>query len=201
MPLDTSGYSGFSIRLGPADVETPQALEIRVDPAANNGADLTCIYTSVLRFAAIGESENAWLRGSLVGRLPTLGRQWSSISRGPGWTGFRGATAVLSLASIFNAGVANFAGWAVDAAIVEPMIPIGTPEPDDHLQIQALLAVRDVDGILIGSRIKSRFSAPRSLSDPRMQVRSRALSARHRPHETPLAPEVAFSRGVRSWQA
>jgi hypothetical protein len=55
---------------------------------------------------------------------------------------------VLSLASIFNAGVANFAGWAVDAAIVEPMIPIGTPEPDDHLQIQALLAVRDVDGIL-----------------------------------------------------
>jgi hypothetical protein len=86
MPLDTSGYSGFSIRLGPADVETPQALEIRVDPAANNGADLTCIYTSVLRFAAIGESENAWLRGSLVGRLPTLGRQWSSISRGPGWT-------------------------------------------------------------------------------------------------------------------
>jgi hypothetical protein len=148
MPLDTSGYSGFSIRLGPADVETPQALEIRVDPAANNGADLMCIYTGVLRFAAIGQSETAWLRGSLVARLPTLGRRWSSISRGQDWTGFRGATAVLSLASIFNAGVANFAGWAVDAAIVEPMIPIGAAEPDDHLQIQALLAVRDVDGIL-----------------------------------------------------
>jgi hypothetical protein len=70
------------------------------------------------------------------------------ISRGPDWTGFRGATAVLSLASIFNAGVANSAGWAVDAAIVEPMVPIGVSEPDDHLQIQALLAVRDVDGIL-----------------------------------------------------
>jgi hypothetical protein len=128
-------------------------------------------------------------REAMVQHFPRAGLDWLP------------ATAVLSLASIFNAGVANFAGWAVDAAIVEPMIPIGTPEPDDHLQIQALLAVRDVDGILIGSRIKSRFSAPRSLSDPRMQVRSRALSARHRPHETPLAPEVAFSRGVRSWQA
>src|SRR5215211_6471655 len=70
IPLDTSGYSGFSIRLGPADVETPQALEIRVDPAANNGADLMCIYTGVLRSAAIGQSETAWLRGSLVARLP-----------------------------------------------------------------------------------------------------------------------------------
>lgn len=147
MPLDTSGYSGFSIKLGPADVETPQALEIRVDPATNNGADVLCIYTGVLRFAAVGQSD-AWLRGSLIARLPTLGRQWSSISRGPDWTGFRSATAVLSLASIFNAGAANFAGWAVDAAIVEPMIPIGVAEPDDHLQIQALLAVRDVDGIL-----------------------------------------------------
>jgi hypothetical protein len=62
-------------------VETPQALETRVDPTANNGADVMCIYTGVLRFAAIGQSETAWLRGSLVARLPTLGRQWSSISR------------------------------------------------------------------------------------------------------------------------
>lgn len=148
MPLDTSGYDDFEIGLGAGDVETPQALEIRVDPGANNGADVMCIYTGVLRFAAVGASESAWSRGSLVARIPTPGRRWSSISRGPEWTGFRGATAVLSLASIFNAGVANFAGWAVDAAIVEPIAPIGVPEPDDHLRIQALLAVRDSDGIL-----------------------------------------------------
>lgn len=148
MPLDTSGYDAFEIGLGPQDVETPQVLEIRVDPGANNGANLMCIYTGVLRFAAIGASETAWLRGSLTARIPTPGRRWSSIPRGPEWTGFRGATAVLSLASIFNAGVANSAGWAVDAAIVEPIAPIGVPESDDHLRIQALLAVRDTDGIL-----------------------------------------------------
>ncbi len=148
MPLDTSGYDSFEIHLGPGDVETPQVLEIRVDPGSNNGADVMSIYTGVLRFAAVGSSESAWSRGSLVARIPTPGRRWSSISRGPEWTGFRGATAVLSLASIFNAGVANFAGWAVDAAIVEPIVPVGVPEPDDHLQIQALLAVRDSDGIL-----------------------------------------------------
>lgn len=148
MTLDTSGYDDFEIGLGPDDVETPQVIEIRVEPGANNGANLMCVYTGVLRFAAVGASESAWSRGSLGARIPTPGRRWSSISRGPDWTGFRGATAVLSLASIFNAGVANFAGWAVDAAIVEPIVPIGVPEPDDHLRIQALLAVRDTDGIL-----------------------------------------------------
>jgi len=102
----------------------------------------------VLRFGAIGTSDTAWSRGSLVARIPTPGRRWSSISRGPEWTGFRGATAVLALASIFHAGAGNLVGWAVDAAIVEPFIPIGVPEPDDYVRIQALLAICGTEGIL-----------------------------------------------------
>lgn len=148
MPLDTSGYDAFEIGLGPEDVETPQVLEVRVDPHENNGADVLCTYTGVLRFAAVGNSESEWRRGSLVARIPTPGRRWSSISRGPEWTGFRGGAAVVSLASIFNAGVADSAGWAVDAAIVEPIAPIGVPEPADHLRIQALLAVRETGGVI-----------------------------------------------------
>jgi hypothetical protein len=148
MPLDTSGYDEFEIELGPGDVETPQALEFRVDPHANHGAGVMCAYTGVLRFAAIGTSDSTWSRGSLVARIPTPGRRWSSISRGPDWTGFRGATAALSPASIFHAGQGNLVGWAVDAAIVEPFVPIGVPEPDDYLRIQALLAVCGTQGIL-----------------------------------------------------
>ena len=157
MPLDTTGYDAFEIGLGPADVETPQVLEVRVDPHENAGADVLCIYTGVLRFAAVGDSESAWRRGSLVARVPTQGRRWSGISRGSEWTGFRAGTAVLSLASIFNAGPANFAGWAVDAAVVEAFAPNGVPEPDDHLRIQALLAVRDTDGVLF--RLSYQVSA------------------------------------------
>ena len=148
MPLDTSGYDEFTIELGLGDVETPQALAFRVDPDANHGAGVMCTYTGVLRFAAMGTSNSTWSRGSLVARIPTPGRRWSSISRGPEWTGLRGATVVLSLASIFNAGVSNLVGWAVDAAIVEPFIPIGVSEPDDYLRIQALLAVCGTEGIL-----------------------------------------------------
>jgi len=62
--------------------------------------------------------------------------------------GFRGATAILALGSVFHAGAGNLVGWAVDAAIVEPFIPIGVPEPDDYLRVQALLAVCGTEGIL-----------------------------------------------------
>ena len=61
---------------------------------------------------------------------------------------FRDGTATVSLAAVYNAGVANHAGWAVDAARVEAVSPSGALPPEDHLQIQALLAVRDTDGIL-----------------------------------------------------
>lgn len=46
------------------------------------------------------------------------------------------------------AGTANYAGWVVDAAIVEAVTPVAVPQPDDHLQIQALIAERDSDGYL-----------------------------------------------------
>jgi hypothetical protein len=103
-----------------------------------------------LRFAAKGTSEDNWDRGSLVANIPTAGRRWnaSSIYRGPGWTVFRGGTATVSLAAIYNAGVANHAGWAVDAAQIEAVSFITEFGYEDHLQLQALLAVRDTDGIL-----------------------------------------------------
>ena len=62
---------------------------------------------------------------------------------------FRDGAATVSLAAIYNAGAANYAGWAVDAAQVEAVaytVPSVAGPP--HLQLQALLAVRDSDGIL-----------------------------------------------------
>ena len=149
MPLDTTGYTDFRIDVGPDDVETPQALELRVDPAMNAGADILCFYSGIFRFAAKGTSEDKWERGSLFARVPTGGRNWSnpSMYRGPGWTVFRGGTVTLSLASIYNAGSANYAGWAVDAAQIEAKSAVGIGV-EDHLEIQAHLAVRDEDGVL-----------------------------------------------------
>jgi len=151
MPLDTAGYTDFKIILGLGDVATPQALEVQVDPALNSGADTLCSYSGVFMFAAKGTAEDHWDRGSLLAQIPTAGRRWSSASvfRGPGWTVFRGGTSTLSLASIYNAGVANYAGWAVDAAQIEATSGISEfGEITDHLQVEALLAVRDADGIL-----------------------------------------------------
>jgi hypothetical protein len=149
MPLDTTGYTDFFISVGMENIETSQVLEVQVNPALNAGADILCFYSGILKFAAKGKSADEWERGSLVARVPTAGRNWSnpSVSRGPGWTVFRGATATLSLASIYNAGEANYAGWAVDAAQVEAK-KVDNIGAEDHLQIQALLAVRDTDGVL-----------------------------------------------------
>lgn len=44
----------------------------------------------------------------------------------------RGGTATLSLATIYNAGVANYGGWAVDAAQVEAVSP---PQLEPRLEI------------------------------------------------------------------
>jgi hypothetical protein len=41
--------------------------------------------------------------------------------------------------------VANNAGWAVDAAALELIVPV---KFEEHLEIQALIAVSDTDGIL-----------------------------------------------------
>ena len=127
MPLDTTGYKDFGLGLGPADVELPQVVEVQVDPARNAGADVICFYSGILKFAAKGTSEDEWDRGSLNAPVLTGGRQWtpSLAFGGPGWTVFRGGTATLSLASIYNAGVANYAGWAVDAAQVEAVASAG----------------------------------------------------------------------------
>jgi hypothetical protein len=150
MALDPAGYTDFNIGLEPGDVEAPQALELQVDPAMNSGADILCFYSGILRFAAKGTSVDDWDRGFLNARLPTAGRNWTASSmQRRGWTVFRGGTATVSLASIYNAGVANYAGWAVDAAQVEAFAGMSEfGEVLDHLRIQARLAVRDTDGIL-----------------------------------------------------
>ena len=159
MPINTNGYRDFGIGLGVNDVAYPHSLEIRIDPQLNNGADVLCLYTGTLVFAAKGKTAQAWHRGSMAARVPTPGRRWSptTIARGPGWTIFMDGSVVLSLASIYNAGTANYAGWAVDAAIVEAVTPAAVPQPDDHLQIQALIAVRDSDGYL--NRLAYQVSA------------------------------------------
>ena len=150
MPLDTTGYTSFSVDLGVADVAEPQALEVRIDPALNDDADVLCVYTGTLMLEVQGTAQQNWTRGNLVARVPTPGRLWqpASADHGSGWTTFRDGSVVVSLASIYNAGVSNYAGWAVDAARVEAVAPQGALPPEDHVQIQALLAVRDIDGIL-----------------------------------------------------
>jgi hypothetical protein len=151
MSIDTTGYQDFVITLGPADVETPQVLEVRVDPAINGGADVLCFYSGVLKFGQKGTATDHWDRGALYARFPTGSRRWfgpQSIQGGPGWTRFIDGTVTVSLAAIYNAGVANYAGWAVDAAMLEATHLSPAVGGEDHLQLQALLAVRDTDGIL-----------------------------------------------------
>jgi hypothetical protein len=151
MSIDTTNYGDFIVTLGPADVETPQVLEVRMDPAINGGADVLCFYSGVLKFAQKGTSEDHWDRGALYARFPTGSRKWfgqGSIQGGPGWTRFIDGTVTVSLAAIYNAGVANNAGWAVDAAMLEATHLSPAVGGEDHLQLQALLAVRDTDGIL-----------------------------------------------------
>ena len=142
MPIDTTGYTTFAIDLDIGDVAEPQALEVRIDPTLNDGAEVLCVYTGTLLFGVQGTAVENWSRGNLVARIPTPGRLWkpASSDHGPGWTVFRDGTATVSLAASYNAGVANHAGWAVDAARVEAVSPSGALPPEDHVQIQALLA-------------------------------------------------------------
>jgi hypothetical protein len=149
MPLNTDGYRDFSVAVQPSEVYSPHVLEVRVDPGLNNGADVLCIYSGVMTLSqpVKGTSQSAWRRGDLNAGFPTGSRKWQGpgVSRGPGWTAFRDGAAILMLSSIYNAEVANHAGWAVDAAIVEPITQINE---GDHLRIHALLAVRDSDGYI-----------------------------------------------------
>jgi hypothetical protein len=134
-----------------SQVVRPQALEIRIDPNRNDGSDVLCIYTGVfdLRTAAKGTG-GEWARGNVTARIPTPGSRWTtenSLNRGPGWTAFVEGTVVVSLASIIDDGAANYAGWAVDEALVRATVPTAN-QPDDHLQVAALVALRDTDGYL-----------------------------------------------------
>jgi hypothetical protein len=149
MPLDREGYRDFNITAGLGNVRTPHVMEVRVDPGLNNNADVLCFYSGVIELSesVVGTSSN-WRRGSLIVHFPTGNRKWfrGGVQGGPGWTLFLDGTAILLLASIMNDNVANNAGWAVDAAIVEPTTLIPQVGGEDYLSLQALLAVRDSDG-------------------------------------------------------
>jgi hypothetical protein len=151
--LDLSGYNQFVATV--EGIENPLALDVRVDPASNKGANLLSIYTGTVilgkPFFGLGESEGPtssdWSRGILRFDVPTLGRIWGAfpLEGLPDTftaTFFHGGTVVVSLASIFNRTVANNAGWAVDGADLRALAG-----QDIGLQIEAKLAVRD-DGFL-----------------------------------------------------
>jgi len=156
MLLDDRNYRDFApIRLSEANIAHPSVVEVHVDPTLNNGADILCTYTGTLMFARKGEKAG-WIRGSLFaalgldrngrpGGVATGGRKWTSRDREAGWTRFRDGSIVLSLAAVYNVNVANNAGWAVDAAAVELIVPV---KFEEHLEIQALIAVSDTDGVL-----------------------------------------------------
>jgi hypothetical protein len=147
MPLDDRNYRDFRVRLMPDDVASPSITEVRVDPALNDGANILCFYGGTLLMSQKGESSR-WIRGFLNAPVYTAQRQWSPKDRGAGWTRFRDGSVTVSLAAIYNVNEANNAGWAVDAAEMSAIDTTHLHPLDDHLEIRALLAVSDSDGIL-----------------------------------------------------
>lgn len=138
-------------------IENPLAMDVRVDPATNGGANVLSIYTGTLmvgRFHGFGgttfggTSASAWSRGILRASVPTPGRRWTfipvdGIPEGSVMTHLHAATVVVSLASIYNRGEAHHAGWAVDGADVQAL-----GHEVEGLQIEAKIALRDSDGHL-----------------------------------------------------
>ena len=79
---------------------------------------------------------------------PSIPRQPGAVgdNRRAGWTEFRSGTVSLSLASVFNAGEAIDAGWAVDGANLAVFSgPQSGPGP---IRVDAKVAVRDVGATL-----------------------------------------------------
>ena len=150
-------------------IENPLALDVRVDPVSNRGADVLSIYTGTLKLGKLhgfggtefgGPSSSAWSRGIVRFNVPTPGRRWTFIplegipepispthpgipDRSSPFTFFHGGAVVLSLASIYNKNVANNAGWAVDGADLQAL-----GHEVEGLQVEAKIAVRDSDGFL-----------------------------------------------------
>jgi hypothetical protein len=131
-------------------IENPLALHVRVDPVVNQGANLLCVYTGTVILGKItgagfeGPTSSDWSRGLVKFIVPTDGRIWTS-RRDFAFkeTFLHAGTVVVSLASVFNKGVANNAGWAVDGADLQ-VLDIQSA----GLRIEAKLAVRDSDGFI-----------------------------------------------------
>jgi hypothetical protein len=152
---NTSGYDDFAASV--AGIENPLAVEVRLDPAVNGGANILCVYTGTVILGKLlkggGEvspSTGDWIRGVVNITIPTAPRRWTFIPLPPEtipeetvFTYLFSGTVVASLASIFNRNVANNAGWAVDGAHL-----YAAGNKDEGLRIEAKLAVRDSDGFL-----------------------------------------------------
>ena len=147
-------YDDFFGRFG--GIENPLALEVRVDPALNDGANILATFTGTVKIDGLyrgaeryeGQSAGAWSRGTFKFEIPTPGRTWYGWAPGypmddPSLTYVLRTTVTLSLASIFNKNVANNAGWAVDGANA-----YGMAHEVSGLAVDAAIAVRDSDGYL-----------------------------------------------------
>lgn len=140
------------LRIWSDQIEKPQVLEIPLNPSKPGDPNMLCIYTGTTRGQPFkGESSGDWRGAKLTVTIPTEGRKWTNDpNRGFGWTLFKQGLAVAAPSSIYNAGHAVHAGWAVDAAWLEIKDRMTTEEfvVDECLVLRGLVAVRDSDGYL-----------------------------------------------------
>lgn len=110
-------------------IDNPQ--EMRVSVLGPDGADTLIIYTGTAVFTFKGTGS-------------TIVRDTLSFNVGPVFAPgqLKRAVATASLASIFNDGPANDAGWAVDS--VNAVVDLYT----QRVRVTADLAVRDSDGFV-----------------------------------------------------
>lgn len=135
--------------LPPPSVKRPQAITFPITTSSSGGANICCIYSGTLVFEFKGNSEGDWRKAKLYHQVPTEGRRWTTdANRGPGWTRLVDGSVVAAPAAMYNHRVANYAGWAVDAAWLE--IAPGNPEfgTDEFLSLRGHIAVRDTDGYM-----------------------------------------------------
>jgi len=99
------------------------------------------IFSGVIGFVFKGNSDDSILRDTLTF---TVGR----VNLGPGPLPV--ASAVVSLASIAYDGAVNNALWAVDSATVTDFVNVDSGSGTADLQVTANLAVRGLNGIVLG---------------------------------------------------
>jgi len=112
-------------------IHTPHELRSRTP----DGLDLV-VLSGFAEFVFKGIAGTDWHRDVLVLRV------------GPQWSAPRGVVHLVSRASFQNEQVATYAGWAVDEVAYDYYEVVPGP-PGVQIQLEAKIAVRDVDGYLL----------------------------------------------------